>query len=102
MTTPGQPPWPSAEPDRTERVKLALAIVGLVFVTLLGWLVYNLVFSLLDFLFTLWGILVLLGLIVSGAAFVVALAFTRGRRPPPGPEAAPHAATAESLETRQM
>lgn len=102
MTTPGQqPPGARAGPDPRERLKLALAVTGLVFVTLFGWLVYSLLFAFLDVLYTLWGLLLLLGLIVSAVAFVVALAFSFSRRRPPRTSGT-DAATYESVETRQM
>jgi hypothetical protein len=92
-------PTPPRAQDPYERLKLALAVAGALFLALFGWLLYNLALSYLDFLFSLWGILLLLGLVASGAAFVVALAMSRGRRRPPAPA---HGATFDSVGTRQM
>ncbi|HEX9710612.1 MAG TPA: hypothetical protein VGB42_11690 [Candidatus Thermoplasmatota archaeon] len=94
-----RPPWPSAEPDPHERLKLAVAVTGLVFVTLLGWVLVSYLSSLLDFLSSLWGLLALLALLASGVAFAAALLFTYGRRRPP---VAADAATLDGVQTRQM
>ncbi len=99
----GGPPWPTAEPERHEKLKLAVAVTGLVFITLFGWFLYQLAFSFLNFLGTLWGLVAILMLIVSAVAFVVALVFALARRRPPGPgPATTDTATYESVGTRPM
>jgi hypothetical protein len=98
MAAPRPPPGGAAG-DPHERAKLALAVAGLVFLSLLGFVVINLLAAALAWLFTLWGLLAVLGMVTSLAFGLGYYMLTRNRPPPP---LASMATTAERVETREI